>query len=145
MPGTTDIKINTYDNRLGYFKDEITDEYGPGKYITEFVSGGPKYYAYKVNDGSIKSKIKARDSSFNSLQKLNFDTVKDFILKSVFEGKTDNQIKYDHLQFKINKYDKSITIEPVKKSYNFTYDKRKIIINTDNKNIIDTLPFSNKR
>ena len=144
MPGTKDIKINTYDNRLGYFKDEMADEYGPGKYITEFVSGGPKNYAFKVNDGSVKSKIKARDSSFNSLQKLNFDTVKCFILNAVFEGEKDKQIKYDHLQFKKNKYDKSITIEPVEKSYNFTYDKRKIIINTDNKNIIDTLPFSNK-
>ena len=40
--------------------------------------------------------------------------------------------------------DYTITIEPVEKSYNFTYDKRKIIINTDNKNIIDTLPFSSK-
>ena len=90
-------------------------------------------------------KIKARDSSFNSLQKLNFVTIEDFILKWVFDGKKDNQIKYDHLQFKKNKYDKSITIEPVEKSYNFTYDKRKIIINTDNKTIIDTLPFSNKR
>ena len=145
IPGTTDIKINTYDNRLGYFKDEVADEYGTGKYIMEFVSGGPKNYAFKVSDGSIKSKIKARDSSFNSLQKLNFVTIKDFILNSVFEGKTDNQIKYDHLQFKKNKYDKSITIEPVEKSYNFTYDKQKIIINAENKNIIDTLPFSNKR
>ena len=111
MPGTKDIKINTYDNRLGYFKDEIADEYGTGKYIMEFVSGGPKNYAFKVNDGSIKSKIKARDCSFSSLQKLNFATIKEFILNSVFEGKTDNQIKYDHLQFKKNKYDKSITIE----------------------------------
>ena len=106
----------------------------------EFVSGGPKNYAFKVNDGSIKSKIKARDCSFNSLQKLNFNTIKEFILNSVFEGKTDNQIKYDHLQFKKNKYDKSITIEPVEKSYNFTYDKRKIIINNVNaSNIFNTI------
>ncbi|KAJ8953190.1 hypothetical protein NQ318_003226, partial [Aromia moschata] len=40
-----------YDVPMGEFLGEITDElesYGPGSYITEFVSGGPKKYAYRV-------------------------------------------------------------------------------------------------
>ena len=52
-PNTTDKIIETFDNRLGYFKDQLLDHYGPGKYITEFISEGHKNYAYMLNDGTI--------------------------------------------------------------------------------------------
>ena len=45
------------------------------------------------------------------------------------------------MQFKKNSQNKSLETVIHKKKYNFTYDKRKIIINPDNPNIIDTLPF----
>ena len=41
---------------LGKFKDELLSDYGPETYITEFVSGGPKNYAYRLNNGKIIEK-----------------------------------------------------------------------------------------
>ncbi|KAJ8941198.1 hypothetical protein NQ318_002813 [Aromia moschata] len=54
---------------MGEFLGEITDElesYGPGSYITEFVSGGPKKYAYRVfstrdKEERVVCKVKASD------------------------------------------------------------------------------------
>ena len=140
-PNTTDKIINTYDNRLGYFKDELLDKYGPDKYITEFVSGGPKNYAYMLNDGTIEKKIKGCDGSYKSSQKLNFNTIKDFVINAVFHDNKNNYVVYEHMKFKKNSKDKSIKTVMQNKKYNFTYDKREIIINPDNPNIIDTLPF----
>ena len=37
----------TIGNFLGDMTDELEKPYGAGSYITEFVSGGPKNYAYK--------------------------------------------------------------------------------------------------
>ena len=45
-------------DRLG----DMTNELGPGEFIEEFVSGGPKNYAYKIMkpDGSTKTVCKVR-------------------------------------------------------------------------------------
>ena len=122
----------------------LLSDYGHETYKTEFVSGGPKNYAYMLNDGTIEKKIKGCDASYKNSQKLNFNTIKEFVINSALEGKTDNYIEYEHMQFRKNSKDKSIKTVIQKKKYNFTYDKRIIIINPDNPNIIDTLPFSNK-
>jgi len=48
--------------------DELEKDYGPGSYITEFVSGGPKHYAHKVwssNDQQEKISIKVKGFSIN--------------------------------------------------------------------------------
>ena len=37
---------------LGDLTNEITPKHGPEAYITQFVCGGPKNYAYKVSDGN---------------------------------------------------------------------------------------------
>uniref|UniRef100_A0A915JF24 Uncharacterized protein n=1 Tax=Romanomermis culicivorax TaxID=13658 RepID=A0A915JF24_ROMCU len=42
---------------IGWCLCEMTDElceYGPGSYITEFISGGPKNYAYRMYAPSTK-------------------------------------------------------------------------------------------
>ena len=68
----------------------MTDElecYGPGSYITEFVSGGPKNYAYKVNctkDKSVKvvCKVKGNSLNYNADKQVNFESIKDAVLNS---------------------------------------------------------------
>ena len=57
---------------LGDLTNEITPKHGPESYITYFVCGGPKNYAYKVSDGKTHCK--------NSLV-LNPDTLKEIICK----------------------------------------------------------------
>ena len=80
--------------------------------------------------------------SYTNAQKLNFNTIKNFIINSVSNNNNkNNYIEYEHMQFRKNSKDKTIKTVIQNKKYNFTYDKRKKIINPDNPNIIDTLPF----
>lgn len=47
-------------SHLGDLSDQIEEDYGPGSFITEFVAGGPKNYAYKMAVGGDLSKVKVR-------------------------------------------------------------------------------------
>ncbi|KAJ8913302.1 hypothetical protein NQ315_010969 [Exocentrus adspersus] len=66
----------------------MTDElegYGAGSHIKEFVSGGPKNYAYKffaAKDNEEKGTCKVKGISLNyaASQLVNFDTIKEMIL-----------------------------------------------------------------
>ncbi|XP_063913325.1 uncharacterized protein LOC135129984 [Zophobas morio] len=69
---------------LGQLTDELAD-YGPGSYITEFVSGGPKNYAYEflnANKGIIEPvcKVKGITLHYSNNQKVNFNVLKSMIL-----------------------------------------------------------------
>ncbi|XP_030762206.1 uncharacterized protein LOC115887022 [Sitophilus oryzae] len=73
---------------LGNFLGEMTDElegYGEGSYIDEFVSGGPKNYAYKVyspktGEYFITCKVKGLSLNYNASQNINFETIKSMAL-----------------------------------------------------------------
>jgi len=63
----------------------MTSELQPGHYIEEFVSGGPKNYAYVTVDpvrGCRKKVCKVRGITFNYSvsQLVNFDLIKDMVL-----------------------------------------------------------------
>ena len=107
-------------------------------YITEFVSGGPKNYAYKMNNGKIVEKIKGVNLNHENRKKLNFDIVKKFVLDHL-NGIEWEAITTVHNQFVKNPNDKTITIKQIDKNYNFGFDKFEIC--EINENIIDTLPF----
>lgn len=66
--------------------DELT-KYGEGSYTSDFVSGGPKTYAYRVysiakNTKVEFCKIKGLTSNLNTCRRMNFDTFKSMVLKS---------------------------------------------------------------
>lgn len=67
---------------LGDLTDEIS-EYGVGAYISEFVSGGPKNYAYKVEipdkEPVFICKVKGINLNYQNSQQVNFDTIKNCI------------------------------------------------------------------
>ena len=62
----------------------MTSELKANEYISEFVSGGPKNYDYKVCNSVTESKTvcKVQGITFNykASQLVNFDTIKDLIL-----------------------------------------------------------------
>lgn len=72
----------------GEFIGDMTDElesYGPGSYITEFVSGGPKNYAYKVfstknQREEIVCKVKGISLNYAASQLINFERIKEMVL-----------------------------------------------------------------
>lgn len=80
--------------RTGDFLGDLTDklvDYGSGAYISEFVSGGPRNYAYKIkmSDESEISicKVKGIRLNYVNSQKINFDVIQ----KLVYDGQIDNK------------------------------------------------------
>jgi len=69
----------------------MTSELKPSQFIEEYVSGGPKNYAYKIVDsatGERKTVCKVRGITlnYNASQLVNFEVIKDMIL-----GKTETE------------------------------------------------------
>ena len=50
---------------LGNLTNEITSDHGSDTHIIQFVCGGPKNYAYKVNNGKKHCKIRGFTLNFN--------------------------------------------------------------------------------
>ena len=65
---------------LGELTNEVTGEYGEGMYITDFVCAGPKNYAYQINNGKQKCKIRGFTLNYKNSQVLNFETMKEMVL-----------------------------------------------------------------
>jgi hypothetical protein len=68
----------------------MTSELKPELFIQEYVSGGPKNYAYKTDNsvtGEQKTICKLRGITLNysTLQQVNFDKMKDMIFKRVIK------------------------------------------------------------
>ena len=68
-PGESEIELGDF---LGDMTNELEDE----GYITEFVSGGPKNYAYKTSSGKVPCKVRGFTLNTRGSQQLNFDIVK---------------------------------------------------------------------
>ena len=62
-------------NALGQWEDELK-----GGWITEFVGGGAKSYAYKKNDGTINMKQKGITLDMNNRAEITYDRFKDLSL-----------------------------------------------------------------
>ncbi|KAK3925502.1 Foldase protein PrsA [Frankliniella fusca] len=84
-PGEPDIPTGTH---LGDLTDQVEEDHGPGSFITEFVAGGPKNYAFKVavegDLSNIKVCIKVRGISINAScdELVTFDNLKAMVMGS---------------------------------------------------------------
>ena len=86
--------------------------------ITEFVSTGPKSYAYKVQ-GKVKDcKMKGITLNWENSKDVNFNNLKKLVDKDTPKLKTKQNIRFDK-----NK-DKGITTFQMSKDIQFTMDKR---------------------
>lgn len=82
------VKPGEYQPPLGYnlgaMKNEL-ESLGPGSYITEFIAGAPKFYAYKVVDSKKEihdfCKVKGITLNSSTTTKLNFDSIKKIVLE----------------------------------------------------------------
>ena len=54
------------DPPMGDYLRDLTDELDPGDYITTFISGGPKNYAYLTNNGKTETKIRGITLNYDS-------------------------------------------------------------------------------
>jgi hypothetical protein len=69
----------SYDPPLGDYLGELTDEQDAGEHIVEFVSGGPKSYAYKTNKNKETCKVRGFTLNYKKSQLINFESVKDIV------------------------------------------------------------------
>jgi hypothetical protein len=122
QPSAESPLVETGDN-LG----DMTSELKPSEYIEEFVSGGPKNYAYKVVDtvtGERKQVCKVRGITlnYNASHLVNFDVIRDMILGE------ERTVKV-HSDHKIKRKRKSvggvvsIVTEPKDKIYRISFFK----------------------
>jgi hypothetical protein len=81
QPSDEAALVDTGDN-LGV----MTSELRPSQYIEEFVSGGPKNYAYKIvnwatNQRNTVCKVRGITLNYNAFRLVNFYAIRDMILK----------------------------------------------------------------
>ena len=122
------------DPPLGNYLGDLTDELN-GDYITSFVSGGPKNYAYRTKKGKTDTKIRGITLDYATTRKLNHDVIRDLVRLHT-DCETDAKVTVD-IPFKItrDKKEKSIVTKRMRKDYRVVYNKRVI---TEN---YETLPY----
>ena len=109
---------------------DFTNELEPNTYIIEWVSGGAKNYAYKLNNGKTDCTVKGY--AINSLTNLilNFDSIKECV------ENTSKELIVPQLKFLKDNSNWQIKTCIVNKIYNCTtYDKRLLFENGE------TLPY----
>ena len=119
---------------LGNYLGDLTDELN-GDYITSFVSGGPKNYAYRTKNGKTDTKVRGITLDYAATGKLNHDVVHALLHLHV-NCNTNAKVTVD-IPFKItrDKKEKNIVTKKMKKDYRIVYNKRVI---TEN---YETLPY----
>ena len=127
-------KPNEPDPPLGNYLGDLTDELD-GDYITSFVSGGPKNYAYRTKKGKTDTKISGITLDYMASGKLNHDVVRALVY---LHSNCNTEAKVTvEMPFKItrDKKKKNIVTKKMKKDYRVVYDKRVIMEN------YETLPY----
>ena len=114
---------------LGDYLGELTDELPPGHYIKEFISSGPKSYAYKQNDDIEKTKFKGVTINKKNSNFVNFNSIKEII----FNGREIKLPSFD--LFTRDKIRGAIYNRPMRKTVKLVYTKRILLEN------FDTLPY----
>ena len=116
------------DPPLGNYLGDLTDELN-GDYITSFVSGGPKNYAYRTKKGKTETKIRGITLDYAATGKLNHHVVRALVHLHT-NCDTDAKVTVD-MPFKItrDKKEKNIVTKKMKKDYRIVYNKRVITEN----------------
>lgn len=130
-----------YEPPTGNFLGDLTDElecYGPNSYITEFVCGGPKNYAYKVYSPSSNltkevCKVKGFTLNYKNSQTINFDCLKNLIVNPEVENPiiTSNNIRCS--------MNHSVRTKKETKTFSVKFMKRRLI------DSVNSEPYGNKK
>lgn len=124
-------KPNEYTVPTGWSLGEMTDElreYGDGAYISEFVSSGPKSYAFKVmingqNEPKYVVKIRGFTLSKTAGKKLNFRSLRRIVHGYVKCGLKE-EIKIISWHIDRQKEGRKVVSKPTCKKFRLVYDKR---------------------
>ena len=127
-------KTGKPDPPLGNYLGDLTDELN-GDYITSFVSGGPKNYAYRTKKGKTETKIRGITLDYAATGKLNPSVIRSLVHLHT-NCHTAAKVTVD-IPFKItrDKKGKEYCNQENEKDYRVVYNKRVI---TEN---YETLPY----
>ena len=114
---------------LGDYLGDLTNELKPGRFIKEFISSGPKSYAYRQDDDKENTKFKGVTLNSTNRQLVNFNSIKEII----FEKKIITLPPYD--LFVRDKVSGRVLNRPMRKTVKLVYTKRILLDN------FDTLPY----
>ena len=119
-PGQPSIPTGDY---LGQMTDELQ-----GDFITEFLSGGAKNYAYRTKKGKSECKVRGFTLNVRGKEVLNFDTIKTNILSELNDPQEERRVikVTNPNHFKRNTTHKSIKLVNQVKQYGLVFDKRVI-------------------
>jgi hypothetical protein len=121
-----------YDPPLGDYLGDLTNELGGGEHIVEFVSGGPKNYAYKTNKNKETCKVRGFTLHYTNSQLINFESVKALVTDATspqtITVENPGKICRDKLKRKIYNREEQ-------KTYQMVYTKRRKLDN------FDTVPY----
>ena len=122
------------DPPLGDYLGELTDEL-KGDYITTFISGGPKNYAYVTNTGEAIVKIRGITLNYDASKTINVDVMRHLVELYVdchIQDKVTVNIPYKITR---DKKEKNIVTKRTKKDYRIVYNKRIV------KDNYETVPY----
>ncbi|KAG8173060.1 hypothetical protein JTE90_016152 [Oedothorax gibbosus] len=111
------------DPPLGDYLGDFTNELEDDDFITTFVSGGPKNYAYETRKGKSVCKIRGFTLNYRNSLNLNFNTVRSLVrdldMTSTIPIVNPNKIVRDKKKRKVTNNEET-------KLYKLVYDKRVI-------------------
>ena len=123
------------DPPLGDYLGDLTDELDVGDYITTFISGGPKNYAYLTNNGKTETKIRGITLNYDATKKINMDVMRHLVDSRVNGYYEEKVTLVNPHKITRDKKEKNIVTKKMKKDYRIVYNKRVI---TEN---YGTLPY----
>lgn len=103
---------------LGELTNELNDD---DRYITEFVSTGPKSYCYRDNSNRVSCKFKGISKTLFNLEIIGLETM----LECIQKGKVHNIEGAKNLVFQLDRFG-NITTDYEMKIFRMVYDKRSI-------------------
>lgn len=83
------------DLETGPFLGELTNELSPGDYISRFVAGGPKNYAYETEQGQKCVKVKGFTMSATNAKVFTFDNIKNILMSRPLRQDIDEEQEDD--------------------------------------------------
>ena len=94
-----------------------------GHWIVEYVSCGPKNYAYRLNTGEVVCKVRGFSLNYSALQKVNLDTMK-YALEAWKNMEKQPEMMTVKTMILRNKLKAVIYSSQMSKSYGVVYNKR---------------------
>ena len=123
QPGQPDIPLGNF---LGEMTNELDDGKGNRDVIVEFLSCGPKNYAYKTRLGKTEMKIRGFTLNMRGQQQVHFQSMKDTLLRELREPlPKPRTLNVPNPHFIVrDKNTKTLTTVRRDKQWSVVYDKR---------------------